>query len=796
MEPVKINVSVRDLVSFSIPGEESRTFSLTSAMEGIEGHVFIHGLLKQQIEPLGTYQQEVSVTTTFSHEIFLLQISGRLDGLIERDGNFTLCEIKTTDRPLDLLDESSNQAYWAQGRCYAYIVAKEKGLDKININLLYLHRKDKEIRTFEETLTFPELEKFFHALVFPYINGLKKHYEWQNLRNSSIKELSFPFPEFRKGQRIMSAAVYRAIRDGNRQFIQAPTGIGKTLGAMFSAVKAMGEGYADKIFYLTARNTTQAVALRTYEMMAEKGLRLKTLQITAKEKVCFSPDTQCTEDECPYLVDYQQKSRRIISSLLNETDFFNRDFIGQTAKENGICPFELSLDLSTSADLIICDYNYVFDPRVYLKRFFQDRPAENMCLLVDEAHNLPDRAREMYSAGLKRSMIRKVYQVIKKTLPRVAKALKKVRKALLSYIGKIPAKFTSTPLPWVLNDTDRPFELIKPIEIFLYLAEGVLNDETPYPFKDELATLFFELVHFLRIYDLYGDNYATIYRRDKGDFTIKLFCIDPAPMLRKRIDNSKSSVFFSATLSPPSYFREVLGGNEGDGFLILPSPFPRENIFIYIENTVSTRYKHREGALSYLTELIHKCVSVKTGNYMVFFPSFEYMQKAAREYLYKYPGDTLLIQELNMDENQRSEYLAHFSEYGKNTLIAFAVMGGIFSEGIDLKGECLSGVVIVGVGLPKICDERDIIKRYYQKKNGKGFDFAYTFPGFNKVQQAAGRVIRSEHDRGFVVLIDDRFTTPRYKSIMPSEWFPLKTPKENNDLAGDLKKFWEKDSPK
>lgn len=793
MEPIKINISVRDLVAFSVPGEELRTFSLSSAKEGIEGHQLTHGLLKQQIEPFGTYQKEVPVSITFSHDIFLLQISGRLDGLIEINGSFTLCEIKTTDKQLDLLDESDNPAYWAQGFCYAYITAKEKGLDKMNVMLLYFHRKSKETRTFEKEFTFSELEKFFHSLVFPYINGQKKHYDWQNLRNSSINALSFPFAKFRNGQRAMSAAVYRAIRDGNRQFIQAPTGIGKTLGAMFPAIKAMGEGFVDKIFYLTARNTTQAIASKTYKMMAEKGLRLKTLQITAKEKVCLSLDSSCTEDECPYLVDYLNKSRKIISGLFNDADFFSREFIEGIAKENSLCPFELSLDLSMQADLIICDYNYAFDPRVYLKRFFQDKTGQEMCILIDEAHNLPDRAREMYSAQLKRSMIRDVYCKIKITLPYLANSLKKVRKSLLQYTYKVPARFTDVPFPWVLNHSEPPEELIKPIENFLYHAESVLNDETPYPFKDELATLFFELAHFSRIYDLYGDNYATIYCREKGDFSIKLFCIDPAPMLKKRMANTKSSIFFSATLSPPSYFKEVLGGSEEDGFLVLPSPFPRENLYLYVDNTLSTRYRHRESALPRLIECIHKCVSVKTGNYMVFFPSFAYMEKAAREYQKQFPGQTLLIQQLNMNEKERKEYLARFSEYGENTLIAFAVMGGIFSEGIDLKGECLSGVVIVGVGLPQICEERDIIKRYYQKKNGKGFDFAYTFPGLNKVQQAAGRVIRSEHDRGFVVLIDDRFATPRYKKIMPSEWFPLKTPKEYSDLAGDLKNFWEKE---
>lgn len=790
MEPIKINVSVRDLVSFSIPAGDSRGFSLNSAKEGIEGHQIVHNRLKQEIEPSGTYKKEVPVSISFSHDIFLLQVSGRLDGLIETDNKYSLCEIKTTNKSLDSLEESNNPAHWAQCLCYAYIIAKEQSLDSITILLLYFHRKNKETRTFERKLTYLELEKFFHSLVYPYINGQKKQYDWQSLRNSSIQALSFPFPEFRKGQRAMSAAVYRAIRDGNRQFIKAPTGIGKTLGAMFPAIKAMGEGHIDKIFYLTARNTTQAIAGETYEMMARNGLRLKTLHITAKEKVCFSPDTSCNQDECSYLIDYPLKSKKAISLLFKKSDYFDRDSIEKAAKENNLCPFELSLDISIQADLIICDYNYAFDPRVYLKRFFQDKSDEQLCLLVDEAHNLPDRAREMYSAELKRSALRELYHKIKKSLPSLATSLKKVRKALLSYTENVPAKFPNVPLPWTTSYFEPPEELKEPIEKFLYHAEFILNDETPYPFKEELISLYFDLAHFLRIYDCFGDNYATLYCREQSDFTIKLFCIDPAPMLNKRIENSKSSIFYSATLSPAQYYKEILSDNKSDNYLAIPSPFPRENLYVYVDDTLSTKYRHRDSSLPLLIDRIHECISVKTGNYLVFFPSFAYMQKSAKLYAKVFPDDLLLIQEPNMDEEQRLHYLSHFNEYGENTLIAFAVMGGIFSEGIDIRGENLSGAIIVGVGLPQICVQRDIIKQYYQKKSSKGFEFAYTYPGLNKVQQAAGRVIRSENDIGFIILIDDRFTNTIYTKILPSEWFPLKTPRFYKNLSADLKCFW------
>lgn len=790
MDSYTINVSVRDLVSSSIPTRELRGFSLNSAREGVEGHQLMHARLKEQIEPSGVYGKEIPVSFSFSHENYTLNITGRLDGLIEMNGSFSLCEIKTTERSLGSISRDEDPAYWAQGRCYAYIVAREKELEKINLLLIYFHRDIKESVTFEETLTLADLEKFFHSLVFPYINGLKKQHEWRNVRNLSIKTCPFPFSEFRKGQRAMSAAVYRSIRDGNRQFIQAPTGIGKTLGAMFPAIKAIGEGLIDKIFYLTARNTTQSVASQAYEMMAGKGLRLKTLQITAKEKVCLSPDSACTPDECDYLEGYPDRSGRIISRLFKETDFFNRDFLDEAARKHCLCPFELSLDLSLQSDLILCDYNYAFDPRVYLKRFFQDKTEEKICLMVDEAHNLPERAREMYSAEINRFRMKCVSFQIREALPRLAEKLNKIRKAFLEYIIPLPRQ-DDTPLPWVWASPDRPEELIEPIEDFLYSAEDILNDETPYPFKEDLISLFFDLAHFVRIYEMYGENYTTLLRREKGDFIIRLFCIDPAPMLKKRMDSAKSSILFSATLSPPAYFKEVLGGTDADNFLILPSPFPRENLYLYVEDTVSTKYRFREESVPRLVARIHDASGAKTGNYIVFFPSFEYMQRVAREYRKAFPDEKLLIQETNMSENERAGFLSHFSSYGEATLLAFAVMGGIFGEGIDLKGEYLSGVLIVGVGLPQVCAERDIIKEYYQRKTGNGFDFAYTFPGLNKVQQAAGRVIRSEFDRGFVILIDDRFTTPRYRSIMPSEWFPLITPSNRKDLPGDLKNFWE-----
>lgn len=791
MEVIKINVSVRELVSFSIPPGDTRGLSFNAALEGIEGHTATHDLIKQQIAGSGEYKKEVPVSLSFSHEEYELQISGRLDGLIDMDGNISVCEIKTTEKPLNFVERDDNPAYWAQGRCYAYMTAKEKELSGVTLLLIYYHRSTKGTRTFEEFLTFNELEKFFQSLVLPYINGIKKQHEWQSTRNTSIDSLTFPFPEFRKGQREMCASVYRAVRDGNKQFIQAPTGIGKTIGALFPAIKAIGEGHIDRVFYLTARNTTQSIALQAYEMLALSGLRLKTLQITAKEKVCISPGTACTPEECVFLSDYTNRSRKTVSKLFKETDYFSREFIENAAKENTLCPFELSLDLSLQSDLIICDYNYAFDPRVYLKRFFQGKTDKKICLMIDEAHNLPDRAREMYSAELKRSQFRDVYHKIKNALPDLAQALKKARRAFLEYVTQLPQLWDDSDLPWAWSVPDAPEDIINPVEDFLYSAEHIFYDETPYPFKDELVSFFFELAHFVKIFYLFDENYTTYISREKGDMTLRLYCIDPAPMLKKRMDSAKSSIFFSATLSPPAYFKEVLGGDDKDGYLILPSPFPRENLYLYIKDNVSTRFRLRESSIPQIVSFIHDCTSVMNGNYLVFFPSFSYMNKAAFEYRRNYPDDRLLIQETNMIESQRQDFLRNFSVPGDNSLIAFAVMGGIFGEGIDLKGDLLSGAIIVGVGLPQICPERDIIKEYYQRKTGNGFDFAYTYPGFNKVQQAAGRVIRSEHDRGFVVLIDDRFTTPKYLRIMPSEWFPLKTSRDRIDLPLDLKKFWE-----
>ncbi len=790
MELITVNVSVRDLVHFSIPCEGLRGSYVGVAKEGIEGHQIMHCLLEQLSAPAGTYQKELPVTFPFSHKNYTLTVSGRLDGLVEIDGGYSLCEIKTTEKSLHLIEKDDYPAYWAQGRCYAYIVAREKGLEKINVLLVYFHRSTKEYRILEETSTLSELEKSFHSLVIPYINGLQKQHEWQVIRNQSIRLLSFPYSEFRKGQRRMSAAVYRAIRDGYKQFVQAPTGIGKTIGSLFPAIKAIGEGLLDKVFYLTARNTTQAIALQACEQMTEKGLRLKILHITAKEKVCLSPDTPCTPDECSYLSDYPRKSKKVLSRLFKENDFFGRDFIDCTAKKHGLCPFELSLDLSLQCDLILCDYNYAFDPRVYLKRFFQDKPEEKICLLVDEAHNLPDRAREMYSAQVEYFRLKNIYCQLKESLPDLASSLKKICKTFLQYIKQFPRPTPNTPKPWFWDSPEPPVSLIKALENFLYRAEDFLLDETPYPFKEDFIALFFDLLHFTKIYDCFSNNYITLLIREKKNFTVRLFCIDPAPMLKKRMDNAKSTIFFSATLSPSAYFKDVLAGCEKDRYLILPSPFPRNNLYLYIQDTLSVKYRFREKAVPSLIHLIHECIRVKSGNYIVFFPSFAYMQRVAREYHVNFPDDYLLIQEMNMNTGQRNAFLENFTTYGENTLVAFAVMGGIFGEGIDLKGERLSGVIIVGVGLPQICPERNIIKKYYQNKNGSGFNFAYTYPGLNKVQQAAGRVIRSEYDRGVIILIDSRFTTPLYQKILPSEWFPIITPKEQKNPVDGLNAFW------
>ncbi|HOM02006.1 MAG TPA: ATP-dependent DNA helicase [Acetivibrio sp.] len=774
----EVKISVRNLVEFVLRyGDIDSSFTGSSrAAEGTRIHKKIQKAQGKE------YSAEVFLKSTVEFDDFFLTVEGRADGIINEDGCFTIDEIKSTTVPLELIDESYNSLHWAQAKCYAYIYAVNENLDRIKVRLTYCHLDTEEIKYLVSEFGIEELSRFFNELVEKYYVWARLSYDWEVKRNSSIKALEFPFEKYRKGQRKLAVAVYKTITEGKKLYVKAPTGIGKTISTLFPAVKAMGEGHASKIFYLTAKTVTGSVAKEAFAKMREKGLLCKTVTLTAKEKICFMEKSVCKPEKCEYAKGHFDRVNEAIMDILKKEDEIKREVIEEYAKAHKVCPFEFALDLTLWADAIICDYNYVFDPRVYLKRFFSDTGGDYI-FLVDEAHNLVDRAREMFSAQLSKKDFLELKKEMKEENPKISNILQKLNTFMLG-------------MKKLCGDNDYFVSKEEQSEIYLLLrkligeCEEYLADSAKKGVENEdLLQLYFDALMYLKISEFYDDRYVTFVEKADNDVRIKLFCIDPSHLLSEALKRGKAAVFFSATLLPLDYFKEILGGGPDDYTMYLDSPFEVNNRCFMIADRISTRYQDRDKSCNEVVECIKSVVWAKKGNYIAFFPSYQYMNMVY-ELVEKECSDIkLYVQSGSMTEKEREDFLENFKADPKETVLGFCVLGGIFSEGIDLKDDRLIGAIIVGVGLPQICNERNIIKDYYRNKNRLGFEYSYMYPGMNKVMQAAGRVIRSEDDKGVILLVDDRFTTPGYLALFPNEWFPYIRVTGKN-ISECIKKFW------
>lgn len=791
-EPCQIfRVSVRSLVAFSIPEDTPWTFSSYSRLqEGSQAHVEIQTRHKAE----GAYQSEVYLSYSYQAQNCIVEISGRADGIWELEDGTIIHEIKTTSTQLSEIHEDFSEAHWAQGKCYAFIHAANNNLDRITVRLTYFHRASGKEKSFDRTFKFERLEKFIKSLVHPFAGWALSQARWREIRDMSIKALEFPFSAYRTGQKLLAYNTYKCIQDGKRLFVQAPTGTGKTMGVLYPAIKSLAEGSIQRIFYLTAKNTTQAIAENACRLLALQGLRLRILTLTAKDRICPHLIRDCNPDKCVYIQGYASRSRKALKELIKKTDTYHRENIAETAMNHSLCPFELSLDLALQCDLIICDYNYVFDPRVSLKRFFQQKSREDCALLIDEAHNLFDRAREMYSASIEKKEILEMSRLIRKDLPVIYKALRGISKTLVSIEKQAALERTEAGGMSFHASPDFPDSLTDPITCFINETESwmLTRGDEDKDYTDGLITLFFDLLHFKNISELFSPEYRTMVTGAGSRLKLTLLCLDPGAMLNKVMDMARSSILFSATLSPLPYFRDILGGRKEDATLRLPSPFPRENLLVINEDCVETRFRYRENYLERTARAIHQWVRSHTGNYMVFFPSYKYLTDVV-EIFETLEGDfRILCQEREMDASSREVFLGEFEKFGDITRIGFCVMGGIFGEGIDLVGERLTGVAIVGVGLPQVCPEQEIMRRYYEEKRGSGFSYAYTYPGINRVLQASGRLIRAETDKGGLLLIDSRFGEADYLRLMPDEWHPIPRTSMGIDIEACVRQFWEK----
>lgn len=756
-DKIIIKESVRGIIEYVLKtgSIDDRYMGSTRALEGTIAH---QKLQSSNEKVYSNYQKEVKLQEAFEIDNVTLIVDGRADGIIIEDSDIYIEEIKSTMKSLVLIDEDYNELHWAQAKFYAYIYAIQNDIEIINIRLSYFNIETEEVKSFNKSFNKNDLENFVLSIISEYKKWVILKSNLLTERNESIKKLQFPFESYRKGQKELAVACFNNIKEKAVLFAQAPTGIGKTISTIFPAVKSLGEDRGERIVYLTAKTITRTVAEEAVSRLKDNKLSCRNITLTAKEKICFKDKSSCNPDQCEYALNYYDKVNDVILAMLNDEDSFTREKIEEYARKEKLCPFELSLDLSLWCDLIICDYNYAFDPRARLKRFFEEDVNKNI-LLVDEGHNLVDRARNMFSAEIYKERILKSSKLIKGKAPNLYKALNSINRYLID-IRKEVQESESTSI----YKNEEYKDLYKLLRIFLNECDEYLIKATNTEGYDEIRDLYFEIRAFISISELYSKEYVTLVEINKNDVKVKLFCVNPSKNLSKIVKGSYSTTIFSATLTPINYYIDLLGGDDKSYRMKLPSPFKKENLKIY-GHPLNMRFRQRENNIDNVCNLIYKFKGEEVGNYMVFLPSYLYLNQVYSRYIELFGEDNTICQGEVLTEAERQEFLNNFKEDTK--IIAFCVIGGVFSEGIDLPGRRLIGSVIVGVGFPKISNEGDIIRDYY---GDKGFDYAYIYPGINKVMQAAGRVIRTETDKGRILLIDDRYYTLKYRSLLPKEW--------------------------
>ena len=761
-EKTQLHISVRNLVEFifregDIDNRRGGVASAEAMMEGTRIH------RKIQKEQGSGYMAEVPLKHTVCAENYELTVEGRADGIFTEEDLTYIDEIKGIYlNPAHL--EEPIYVHKAQAMCYAYIFALQNELERIGIQMTYCHLDTEERRIFREEFTFAEISEWFSELMAEYGKWADFQCRWKKIRQESIAQLTFPY-EYRKGQKKLVSDVYRTIARKKNLFIQAPTGVGKTISTVFPAVKAVGENLGDRIFYLTAKTITATVAKETFGLLTEHGYKAKIIQITAKEKLCMCEEMECNPVNCPYAKGHYDRVNDAVFDLLQQSDLFTREEILAQAEKFTVCPFELCLDVASWSDDIICDYNYVFDPNVYLKRFFQEGVKGDYIFLVDEAHNLVERSREMYSAEICKEDFLLVKRILKPYSKKLEKLLDKCNKSLRDYKRECETYVVYEDIGNLL------FSLMR----LAAELDEFLQKHPEFSGKKEVLDFYFSLRNFLNIYELTDERYV-IYSEfmEDGAFRMKLFCVDPSENLQKCLDKANATIFFSATLLPITYYKKLLSTVEDNYAIYAESTFSEKQRLLLFGRDVSTKYTRRtEAEFDRIARYIVKTVRCREGNYMAFFPSYKLMNSVYERFCELTEADEricAIVQKNGMREQEREEFLAEFDESKERTLVAFCVMGGIFGEGIDLKKDQLIGAVIVGTGLPQISNEREILKNYYDTKSGNGFDYAFRYPGMNKVLQAAGRVIRTDEDRGVILLLDERFLQRDYDGLYPREW--------------------------
>lgn len=776
---MEIHVSVRELVEFILREgniDNRRTVGAENAMQ--EGGR-IHRMIQKRMG--ATYHAEVSLKYSYDAGDYTISVEGRADGIIdkENDSLVVIDEIKGTYKELYKIKQAV-PVHLAQAKCYAYIYATQQSLDKIGVRMTYCNMDTEEIKYFHEEYERSELEEWFQKLMKEYRKWADFQFEWREKRTQSIKKLRFPFA-YRPGQKELATYVYQTIYHKRKLFLEAPTGVGKTLSTVFPTVKSMGEGLTEKIFYLTAKTITRTVAENCLTLLRQQDLRLKSVTITAKEKICPLEETECNPEHCPYAKGHFDRINDAMYDLLIHEDAFTREKIEEYAQRYQVCPFEMCLDMSLFSDVVVCDYNYVFDPKVYLKRFFAEGIRNQYTFLIDEAHNLVERGREMYSAMLVKEDFLRMKKLVKDESPKMERQLQKCNQELLSLKRQCVD----------YKEEEMIASFVMALTRLYSTMDDYLDGHEDSPIRKDILDFFFQIGQFLNIYEIVDENYI-IYSHflSNGEFALKLFCVNPSRNLQERMQKGRSTILFSATLLPIQYYKKLLGAEEGDYEVYAQSTFQEEKRALFLASDVTSKYTRRTDAeYERIACYINEIVQQRYGNYMIFFPSHAFLQRIYEVFTEKYYDETYMecvVQEDYMNEADREAFLQRFQveevqpkkldciqmniEVEDKCLIGFCVLGGIFSEGIDLRKDSLIGALVVGTGIPQVCSERELLKKFFDAQGENGYDYAYRYPGMNKVLQSAGRVIRTAEDIGIIALLDERFLTASYQRLFPREW--------------------------
>lgn len=810
------NISVRNLVEFMCLGGDidNRDTGVTDVkvmQEGARLHRKIQHTMgsNYRAEVLLRNKEELTSKGGIEYE---LRIEGRADGIIadiEEDedgsklpiGGVTIDEIKTMQADVTKLKEPV-YVHKAQAMVYAYIYLTKYNLESIDVQLTYCNTETEKIVRFKERYDSESIIKWYRELVAGFKKWMDYVFDERAERNASIQKLHFPF-EYREGQKKLVASVYHTVKEQKVLYIQAPTGVGKTISTVYPAVQSCGNGLTDKIFYLTSKTITRTVAEETYAILRDAGLHFRTVTLTAKDKICHLDEHNCNPEVCEYARGHFDRVNEAVYDIITNEAVINRDTILQYSVKHRVCPYEMSLDVSYWCDGIICDYNYVFDPDASLKRYFGDGGKGNYVFLVDEAHNLVDRAREMYSATLVKEDFLACKRVVKDMDKRLTSYLEKCNKYLLELKRACDKEYI------IIDDYCGTF--LANLQSSYSYMQKFLDKNKGKPVCDEIIEFFFKIRHFINMYDCIDEKYV-IYAEhiDDGDFALHLYCVDPSGQLSQRLSQGISTIMFSATLLPVNYFKEMLSGNADDYAVYAHSPFDTDNKRVLIGRDVTSRYTRRNyNEYAKIAGYIHTLTQSKQGKYMIFFPSYSYMREVYDIYIQKYAcnvinlhdvedgsyiyhiseGENVLIQDNNMTEADKENFLSVFMDNTSGNVTGFCVLGGIFSEGIDLRDKSLIGTCIVGTGIPMICRQRNILRNYFDSIGKNGYQYAYVFPGMNKVLQAAGRVIRTADDKGIILLLDDRFMTQEYQMQYPREWDKV-YPVDINNTGKCIEDFW------